>query len=163
MQTFICVAESMGCLQSEKRNQKSLCVSWFFISRGNHLQLFCSSGSLWGLWVLHSTAREEGKACCHVFGISEYYRKLNNKLGTSGHFSLSFLAAIPSPGHICVNTQITLKTREKKKKAPSPTYPIYACIQDFIKLCCPHGSVFDWACVSDGASYCFRYLTPKGA
>lgn len=34
MQTFFCVAKLMGCLQSEKKNQKSLCVSWFFIGRG---------------------------------------------------------------------------------------------------------------------------------
>lgn len=116
IQTFFCVAESMGCLQSENRNQKSLSVSWFFIGRGNHLQLFWSSDSLWGFGVLHSTAREKGKPCCCVFGVSEQHRKLNNKLGTSGHFSLSSLAAIPHPDH----TQINPKPRENTKKPQTP-------------------------------------------
>lgn len=50
---------------------RSLGTSWFFIGRGSHLQSFFSSDSLWGHGVLHSTARQEGKACCYLFAPSE--------------------------------------------------------------------------------------------
>lgn len=69
--------------------------SWFSVDTGSHLQLFCSSDSLWGHGVLHSTARQAGKACCHICSF-RVVQDTDNKLGTSG----LFFSSLPCH-HLC--------------------------------------------------------------
>lgn len=163
MQTFFSVAESMGCLQSENRNQKrNLCVSAGF-SQAEAIICNCSAGvTVWGHGVLHSTALPGRKAKPAVMSLV-FQSSAGNWITNWGLQDI-FLSCchLSSWSYLCSYPDNS-KNKGKEKKAPNPTYPIYACIRHFIKLCYPHSSVSDWACASDGASYCFRYLTPKGA